>query len=86
MIAIDFLPSLNLMLSCSPLTKTMNVGDGGWGERLSNMERRHNLSVHLFVSVSCLAINYENKTVWQYLLKIDLGCSKAKTVSIIYFY
>lgn len=80
------MPSLTLVLSCSPLTKTMNVGDGGWGERLSNMERRHKLSVHLFVSVSCLAINYEKKTVWQYLVKIDLECSKAKTASTIYLY
>lgn len=80
------MPSLTLMLSCSRLTKTMNVGDGGWGERLSNMERRHKLSVHLFVSVSCLAIDYEKKTVWQYLLKIDLECSRAKTASTIYLY
>lgn len=80
------MPSLTLVLSCSPLTKTMNVGDGGWGEGLSNMERRHKLSVQLFVSVSCLAINYEKKTVWKYLLKIDLECSKGKTVSTIYLY
>ena len=86
MIAIDFYAISYSHALLQPSYENNECRRWRVGERLSNMERRHKLSVHLFVSVSCLAINYEKKTVWQYLLKIDLECSKAKTASTLYLY